>query len=86
MPAALTNTDTFNVLGTNGATYQPGLFYNKQAFGISFVELPLLPSLEGSRVTTDKISMRVTKYASGTTSKAYIRFDVLPIFATFNPH
>ncbi len=86
MSAALANSDAFNVLGTTGAVYQPNLFYHKKAFGAAFMNIPKLSGgLSAGYVTDNGISIRVAKGSDITTDVTTIRFDIHPIFATFNP-
>lgn len=83
--AALTSGDVVNVLGTSGATYQPNLFYHKDAFAVAFVKLPKLFSTDTVATTEDGISIRVSKYSDGNANTQKIRFDLLPAFACLNP-
>lgn len=77
--------DVVNLLGATGATYQPNLFYIKEAFSIAFVKLPKLFSTDTLAVTSDGIAIRVSKYSDGDANTQKIRFDLLPAFACLNP-
>lgn len=83
--AALTSGDVITVLGAAGGTYQPNLFFHKQAYGLATVKLPKLFEKDSVRVSQDGISILVTKYSDGDAFKQKIRFDLLPAFVTFNP-
>jgi len=83
--AALAENDVITILGTSGATVQPGLIFHKQAFGLGTVKLPKLYSTDTVATTEDGFSIRVSKYADGDTNKQMVRFDLLPAYATFNP-
>lgn len=83
--AALADGDVITILGTDGAVYQPNLFFHKQAFGLGSVKLPKLYSTDTVATTEDGFSIRVSKYADGDANTQKIRFDMLPAFATFNP-
>lgn len=84
--AALVAGDTVSVLGTASAIVQPSLMYHKSAFGVGFVDLPKLSGWDSSVITSDDgLSIRVTKYSDPRTNQQKIRFDLLPVFATFNP-
>lgn len=77
--------DVVTVLGAAGGTYQPNLFFHKQAFGMGTVKLPPLAAQDSTVATYDGISFRVTRYSDGTANRQMIRFDLLPAFITFNP-
>lgn len=82
---ALTSGDVITILGTAGSSYQPNMFYHKQAFGCATVKLPKLYSTDTVMTTEDGFSIRVSKYADGDANTQKIRFDLLPAFVTFNP-
>lgn len=77
--------DAIVVLGTAGLTYQPNLFFHKQAFGLATVSLPKLYDTDTVIESEDGFSIRVTKYSDGDANQQKIRFDLLPAFVTFNP-
>lgn len=77
--------DVVNILGTSGATYQPNLFYIKNAYSIAFVKLPKLFSTDTVATTSDGISIRVSKYSDGDANTQKVRFDLLPAFACLQP-
>jgi hypothetical protein len=83
--AAPANGAVVTVLSATGATYQPNLFFMKQAFGIGTVKLPKLYSTDTVATTEDGMSIRVSKYSDGDTNTQKVRFDLLPAYATFNP-
>lgn len=83
--AALASGDVITVLGAASTTYQPNLFYHKDAFAIAFVKLPKLYSTDTVAVTSDGIAIRCSKYADGDKNEQKIRFDILPAFACLNP-
>lgn len=78
--------DIVNILGATGATYQPTLFYIKEAFSIAFVKLPKLFSTDTVSVTNDGIAIRVSKYSDGDANTQKIRFDLLPAFGCMDPY
>lgn len=82
---ALTSGDVVTLLGTSATTYQPSMFYHKQAFGIGSVKLPPLSTWSTNAITSDGFSIRVTRYADGDANIQKIRFDFLPAYATFQP-
>jgi len=83
--AALATDDVVTVLNATATTYQPNLFYKRDAFGMATVKLPKLYATDTVFTTKDGISIRCTKYADGDTNTQKVRFDILPAFATFNP-
>lgn len=83
--AAIAGTEVINILGAASTTYQPNLFYHKDAFAIAFVKLPKLFSTDTLAVTSDGIAIRVSKYSDGDANSQKIRFDLLPAFACLNP-
>ena len=83
--AALAEDDVVNVLGATATTYQPNLFYHRDAFAIAFVKLPKLYSTDTVAVTSDGIAIRCSKYSDGDKNTQSIRFDLLPAFACLNP-
>lgn len=83
--AAIAGTEVVNLLGAASTTYQPNLFYHKDAFAIAFVKLPKLYSTDTIAVTSDGIAIRVSKYSDGDANTQKIRFDLLPAFACLNP-
>jgi hypothetical protein len=83
--AAPANGAVVTIVSASATTYQPNLFYVKQAFGIGTVKLPKLYATDTVATTSDGMSIRVTKYADGDSNKQMVRFDLLPAYATFNP-
>lgn len=83
--AAPGNGAVITIVSASATTYQPNLFFTKQAFGIGSVKLPKLYSTDTVATTQDGLSIRVSKYADGDSNKQKVRFDFLPAYATFNP-
>lgn len=77
--------DVITVLGANQGTYQPNLFFHKQAYGIATIKLPKLYSTDTVITSEDGMSIRVSRYADGDANTQKVRFDLLPAFVTFNP-
>lgn len=73
------------IVSASATTYQPNLFFTKQAFGIGSVKLPKLFSTDTIATTSDGMSIRVSKYADGDANTQKVRFDFLPAYAVFNP-
>lgn len=83
--AAPLNGAVITIVSASATTYQPNLFFTKQAFGIGSVKLPKLYSTDTIATTSDGMSIRVSKYADGDANTQKVRFDFLPAYATFNP-
>ncbi len=83
--SALTSGDVVTIKETASAEYQPSLFYHKDAFSVTTVKLPKLYSTDTVAWTRDGMTMRVSKYSSGSENLQRVRFDMLPAFATLNP-
>jgi len=85
MTSALASGDVITILGTSGVTYQPSLYYHKEAFGMTTIRQDKLNSWDTIMTTKDGLSIRVTKYSDGDKNTQTIRFDMMPAFSTFNP-
>ena len=83
--SAIVSGDVITVLGAEGYTAQPNLFFHKQALGIATVKLPKLSSIDTIATTEDGISIRVSKYSDGDANTQKVRFDILPVHVAFNP-
>ena len=83
---AITNGDTFALLGTANTFYQPNLFYHKNAFAVTTIKPPRLEGgVETAYVSKGGLTIRATKYANGDTNTQKIRFDMVPVFGCMNP-
>lgn len=83
---AITNGDTFALLGTANTFYQPNLFYHKNAFAVTTIKPPRLQGgVETAYISKQGITIRATKYANGDTNTQKIRFDIVPVFGCMNP-
>lgn len=78
--------EVITVLGSAASTYQPNLFYHKQAFSMASVKLPKLYSTDTVVETEDGFSIRCSKYSDGDANQQKIRFDLLPAYSALNPH
>ncbi len=83
--SALTSGDVVTLLGTGTTTYQPNLFFHKNAFAIGGVKLSKLNSTDTIMTTKDGISIRCSKYADVRGNVQGFRFDLLPAYAVLNP-
>lgn len=83
--AALASGDVVTLLGASATEFQPSHFYHPQAFGLTTVKLSKLFATDTVSVSDNGFQVRCTKYADGDANEQKIRFDILPVFATFNP-
>ena len=84
--SALADNDAVSVIsGTADSTNYPNMFYHKQAFGIQFVELPVLAGWDSTTISVEDFSIRATKYSDPDTNIQKMRYDVLPAYVTYNP-
>lgn len=77
--------DVVTLLGAASTTYQPNLFWYKNAFGIGSVPIKKLYSTDTIATMEDGLQIRVSKYADGDKNKQKVRFDLHPAYACFNP-
>ena len=77
--------DVITITGSQGTTYQPNLFFHKQAFALASVKLPKLYDTDTIATTKDGMSIRITKFSDGVKGLNQIRFDLLPAFGRLNP-
>ena len=82
---AVANGDVVTLLGAASTTYQPNLFWHKNAFSIGSVPIKKLFSTDTVAKTKDGMSLRVSKYADGDANSQTIRFDLHPAFAVLDP-
>jgi hypothetical protein len=82
---ALTSGDALVFLGAASSVQRPGLFYHKGFFGLGSVQLPKLHSIDSNVMNVEGFSIRMHKFSDGIGNKQYVRFDMLPTFACFNP-
>ncbi len=83
--SALTTGDAIEILGTANTTYQPNMFFHKDAFTIGSVPIPKLYATDTLLTTNDGLQIRISKFADGLANKQMVRFDFQPAYGTFNP-
>ncbi len=83
--AALASSDVVTLLGTASTTYQPNLFWHKNAFAIGSVPQKKLFSTDTIMTTKDGLQLRISKYADGDANTNKMRIDLLPAYAVLNP-
>lgn len=83
---AITNGDTFSLLGTANTFYQPNLFYHKNAFAVTTIKPPRLEGgAETAYMNKGGITIRATKFSDPRANTQSIRFDIVPVFGCLNP-
>lgn len=82
---ALASGDTFTILGSPNVTYQTSLFYHKDAFSLSTVDIPKLHSTDTVMRSEDGFVIRMSRYANGDANTNKVRFDLLPAYGVLNP-
>ncbi len=83
--SAIADDDVITLLGADSVTYQPNLFWHKQAFSIGSVKIEKLFSTDTLGETEDGMMLRVSKFSDGVTNVQKIRIDLRPAFAALNP-
>ncbi len=78
-------TDVVTILGADDATYQPNLFWHRNAFAIASVPMEKLHSTDTLLKTTDGLQLRVSKYADGDANQNIVRIDLRPAYGVINP-
>lgn len=82
---AIVDGDIVTLLGLDSTTYQPNLFWHRQAFSIGSVDMMKLFSTDTLGQTEDGMKLRVSKFSDGVTNVQKIRIDLRPAFAALNP-
>jgi hypothetical protein len=77
--------DVITLLGAASTTYQPNLFWHPDAFGLGFVDIPKLATMDNSVVNVNGMSMRMALDGNLIANKEVLRIDILPAYATYNP-
>ncbi len=83
--AAIADNDVITIQGADSTTYQPNLFWHKNAFAIGSVPIKKLNSTDTIFTTKDGLQLRVSKGASIRENKQIVRVDLHPAFAVLNP-
>lgn len=78
--------DSVMIRGASGKTIKPSMFYTNDFVGITTIKLPKLHSIDSSIISWQGLSIRAHKWSDGMANNQYMRFDLLPAFACFNPH
>ena len=82
---AVTAGDAVMVRGAKGKLIKPSLFYTDSFMGLATIKLPKLHSIDSSVVSWNGLSIRAHKWSDGTKNGQFMRFDLLPALACFNP-
>jgi hypothetical protein len=77
--------DVVTFLGSDSTTYQPNMFWHKQAFGIGSVPIKKLHSTDTLATTEDGLQFRVSRGVGFLENEQKIRFDFRPAYSVLNP-
>jgi hypothetical protein len=77
--------DVVTFSGAASTTYQPNLFWHKQAFSIGSVPIKKLHSTDTLATTEDGLQFRVSKGVGFLENEQKIRFDFRPAYGVMNP-
>lgn len=83
--SAIADNDVVTILGAESTTYQPNLFWHKQAFSIGSVPMKKLHSTDTLATTEDGLQFRVSKGVNFRQNQQLVRFDFRPAYAVLNP-
>ncbi|MCK5444963.1 MAG: hypothetical protein KAI73_05020 [Rhodospirillaceae bacterium] len=83
--AALANGAVVTLSGAAVTTYQPNLFWHKQAFSIGSVPIKKLHSTDTVATTEDGLQFRVSKGVGFLENEQKVRFDFRPAYGVMNP-
>jgi hypothetical protein len=78
-------TDVLTLSGALSTTYQPGLFWQRDAFAIASVPIKRLHSTDTFATTKDGMQLRVSKGSDFTTNENKVRIDFRPAYGVMNP-
>lgn len=82
---AIASGDVVTLLGAASTTYQPNLFWHKQAFSIGSVPIKKLHSTDTLATSADGLQFRVSKGTDFLKNLQRVRFDFRPAYAVLNP-
>lgn len=82
---AIANDDIITILGAASTTFQPNMFWHKQAFSVGSVPIKKLFSTDTVATTEDGLQIRISKGATILENKQIVRFDFHPAYAALNP-
>lgn len=83
--AALASGDAFTILGAAGTTYQPNLFFAKEAFILDTVKIPKLEAQDVNFKTMSGFQLRMSRGSSLLANTHQLRIDLVPGFGCANP-
>lgn len=83
--AAIANGAVVTLAGSASTTYQPNLFWQKQAYSIGSVPIMKLHSTDTIIQTNDGLQLRISYGTDFLKNKQLIRVDLRPAYAALNP-
>jgi len=72
-------------IGASAQSFQPAMFWYKDAFSIGSVPIKRLNATDTFVKTSDGLQFRVTKWSDEGKNKNSVRFDLHPAYGTLNP-
>lgn len=78
--------DSVIIRGQSGKLIKPSMFYTDDFVGLTTIKLPKLHSIDSSIISWQGLTIRAHKWSDGKANNQFMRFDLLPAFACFNPH
>jgi len=82
---AIASGDVVTLLGSASTTYQPNLFWHRDAFSIGSVPIKKLHSTDTLATTADGLQFRVSKGVGFLENEQKVRIDFRPAYAVLNP-
>ena len=82
---AIAASDVITLSGSAATTYQPNLFWHKQAFSVGSVPIKKLYSTDTLATTEDGLQFRVSKGSDFLANSQKVRFDFRPAYGVMNP-
>jgi len=83
--AALTSGDVVTLGGSAVTTYQPNIFWHKQAFAVGSVPIKKLYSTDTIATTRDGLQLRISKGVGFLENLQKVRIDFRPAYGVMNP-
>ena len=82
---AIADNDVITIQGADSTTYQPNLFWHKQAFSLGSVPIKKLHSTDTLATTADGLQFRVSKGVGFLENNNKVRIDFRPAYGVMNP-
>lgn len=77
--------DVLTLGGSASTTYQPNLFWHRDAFTINYIDIKKLKSTDTKWKSEDGLVMRCSMDSDVRANKQIVRFDLRPAYGVMNP-